>query len=57
MNNYKKYRFSIVLPVLNEGKNIKKLILLIKLYLKNYKYELIYVNNKSKKKKKKIIKK
>ena len=30
--------FSIVLPVLNEEKNIKKLIFLLKKYLKNFKY-------------------
>lgn len=57
MNNYKKYKFSIVLPVLNEGNNIKKLILLIKLYLKNYKYELIFVDDNSSDNTKKIIKK
>ena len=41
--------FSIVLPVLNEEKNIKKLISLIKKYLKNYKYELIFVDDHTKK--------
>jgi cellulose synthase/poly-beta-1,6-N-acetylglucosamine synthase-like glycosyltransferase len=47
--------FSIVLPVLNEEKNIKKLILLIKKYLKNCKYELIFVDDYSKDNTKKII--
>ena len=48
--------FSIVLPVLNEEKNIKKLILLIKKYLKNCKYELIFVDDYSNDNTKKIIK-
>jgi len=47
--------FSIVLPVLNEEKNIKKLILLIKKYLKNCKYELIFVDDYSNDNTKKII--
>ena len=47
--------FSIVLPVLNEEKNIKKLISLIKKYLKNYKYELIFVDDNSTDNTKKII--
>jgi dolichol-phosphate mannosyltransferase len=47
--------FSIVLPVLNEEKNIKKLISLIKKYLKNYKYELIFVDDHSDDHTKKII--
>jgi len=47
--------FSIILPVLNEEKNIKKLIFLIKKYLKNYKYEIIFVDDNSTDNTKKII--
>jgi|LakMenE18May11ns_1017448.scaffolds.fasta_scaffold9825773_2 dolichol-phosphate mannosyltransferase len=47
--------FSIILPVLNEEKNIEKLISLIKKYLKNYKYELIFVDDNSTDNTKKII--
>lgn len=52
---YPNRSFSIVLPVLNEEKNIKKLISLIKKYLKNYKYELIFVDDNSTDNTKKII--
>jgi dolichol-phosphate mannosyltransferase len=47
--------FSIILPVLNEEKNIEKLILLIKKYLKNFKYEIIFVDDDSIDDTKKII--
>jgi dolichol-phosphate mannosyltransferase len=47
--------FSIVLPVLNEEKNIKKLIFLLKKYLKNFKYEMIFVDDNSTDKTKNII--
>ena len=47
--------FSIVLPVLNEEKNIKKLIFLLKKYLKNFKYEIIFVDDNSTDKTKTII--
>lgn len=52
---YPNRSFSIVLPVLNEEKNIKKLISLIKKYLKNHKYELIFVDDNSTDNTKKII--
>jgi dolichol-phosphate mannosyltransferase len=39
--------FSIIIPVLNEEKNISKLIFLLKKYLKNYKYEIIFVDDNS----------
>ena len=42
-----KNSFTIVLPVLNEEKNINKLILLIKKYLLGYSYELIFVDDNS----------
>lgn len=38
------YKFSIVLPVLNEENNIKTLLYLIKKHLKNFKYEIIFVD-------------
>lgn len=47
--NYTKKNFSIILPVLNEEENIKKLIFLIKKNLKkyNYNYEIIFVDDNS----------
>jgi len=45
--NYNNKNFSIVLPVLNEEENIKKLIFLIKKNLKNYTYEIIFVDDNS----------
>lgn len=50
------YKFSIVLPVLNEENNIKILLFLIKKYLKNFKYEIIFVDDNSIDFTKKIIK-
>jgi dolichol-phosphate mannosyltransferase len=49
-------KFSIVLPVLNEENNIKKLLFLIKKHLKNFKYEIIFVDDNSIDSTKKIIK-
>jgi dolichol-phosphate mannosyltransferase len=54
---YLKFRFSIVIPVLNEQNNISKLIILIKKYLKNFKYEIIFVDDNSTDNTGKIIKK
>ena len=45
-NNYLR-AFSIIIPVLNEEKNVSKLIFLLKKYLKNYKYEIIFVYDNS----------
>ena len=59
MQKNKKYfnkAFSIILPVLNEEKNIKKLIFLLKKYLKNFKYEIIFVDDNSTDKTKTIVK-
>jgi len=53
---YHNYKFSIVLPVLNEENNIKKLLFLIKKHLKNFKYEIIFVDDNSIDSTKKIIK-
>jgi dolichol-phosphate mannosyltransferase len=50
------YKFSIVLPVLNEENNIKTLLFLIKKHLKNFKYEIIFVDDNSIDSSKKIIK-
>ena len=42
-----KISFSLILPVLNEEKNINKLIFLLKKYLSGYSYELIFVDDNS----------
>jgi dolichol-phosphate mannosyltransferase len=58
MQRNKKYfnkTFSIILPVLNEEKNIKKLIFTLKKYLKNFKYEIIFIDDNSTDSTKKII--
>ena len=51
-----KYRFAIVIPVLNEENNIKELIFLIKKNLKNFKYEIILIDDNSTDNTKVIIK-
>ena len=48
--------FSIVLPVLNEEKNIHKLIFLINKNLTGFRYEIIFVDDNSKDNTKKVIK-
>jgi dolichol-phosphate mannosyltransferase len=40
-------KFSIILPVLNEKKNIEKLIFLIRKYLKGYIFEIIFIDDNS----------
>jgi len=42
-----KKKFSVVIPVLNEEKNISKLINLIKINLTNIHYEIILVDDQS----------
>jgi len=54
--NYNKYKFSIIIPVLNEENNIKQLIFLIKKNLKKFKYEIIFVDDNSTDNSKLIIK-
>ena len=49
--------FSIIIPVLNEEKNISKLIFFVKKYLMNFKYEIIFVDDNSTDNTKIIIKK
>jgi dolichol-phosphate mannosyltransferase len=44
---YLKFKFTIVIPVLNEQNNIAQLIILIKKYLKNFIYEIIFVDDNS----------
>lgn len=39
--------FSIIIPVLNEEKNISKLIFFVKKYLRNFKYEIIFIDDNS----------
>ena len=51
-----KHRFTIVIPVLNEENNIKELIFLIKKNLKNFKYEIILIDDNSTDNTKVIIK-
>ena len=48
--------FSIILPVLNEEKNINKMIFLISKNLKGFKYEIIFVDDNSVDNTKKVIK-
>ena len=50
-------KFSIILPVLNEEKNIEKLIFLIRKYLKGYIFEIIFVDDNSLDKTRDIIEK
>ena len=43
----KNFYYSIIIPVLNEEKNIYKLTHKIKKYCKNYNYEVIFVDDNS----------
>jgi dolichol-phosphate mannosyltransferase len=51
-----KHRFTIVIPVLNEENNLKELIFLIKKNLKNFKYEIIFIDDNSTDNSKVVIK-
>ena len=50
-------RFSIIIPILNEEKNILPLVKLIKSNIKKVLYEVIFVDDNSKDKSKFILKK
>jgi len=56
ISNNLKNSFSIVLPVLNEEKNINKMVSLINKNLKGFKYEIIFVDDNSVDDTKKVIK-
>ena len=56
VRNYNKYKFSIIIPVLNEENNIEELIFLIKKNLKNFKYEIIFIDDNSTDNSKVVIK-
>ena len=51
-----KHQFTIVIPILNEENNIKELIFLIKKNLKNFKYEIIFIDDNSTDNSKVVIK-
>jgi dolichol-phosphate mannosyltransferase len=53
---YFNFKFTIVIPVLNEQNNVAELIILIKKYLKNFIYEIIFVDDNSNDNTAKIIK-
>ena len=52
-----KFYFSIIIPILNEEKNIKELTYQIRRYSHKFKYEIIFVDDNSKDKSKKILSK
>lgn len=47
MQKLRKKKFSILVPVLNEEKNIEKLICLIRKYLKGHIFEIIFIDDNS----------
>jgi dolichol-phosphate mannosyltransferase len=57
MQKLRTNKFSIILPVLNEEKNIEKLIFLICKYLKGYIFEIIFIDDNSSDKTRKVIQK
>ena len=57
MQKLRTNKFSIILPVLNEEKNIKKLIFLISKYLKGYIFEIIFIDDNSSDKTREVIQK
>ena len=52
-----KRKLSIVIPILNEEKNISPLTKKIKKYLKSYDFEIIFVDDNSNDQSKEILKK
>ena len=54
--SYNKQRLTIIIPVLNEENNIKKLIFLIKKNLRKFNYEIIFIDDNSTDNSKVIIK-
>ena len=52
-----KFYFSIIIPILNEEKNIKELTYQIRRYSYKFKYEIIFVDDNSKDKSKKTLSK
>ena len=56
VRNYNKYKFTIIIPVLNEENNIEELIFLIKKNLKSFKYEIIFIDDNSTDNSKVVIK-
>ena len=57
MQKLRTNKFSIILPVLNEEKNIEKLIFLISKYLKGYIFEIIFIDDNSSDKTREVIQK
>ena len=57
MQKLRTNKFSIILPVLNEEKNIEKLIFLISKYLKGYIFEVIFIDDNSSDKTREVIQK
>ena len=52
-----KFYFSIIIPILNEEKNIEELTYQIRRYCHKFKYEIIFVDDNSQDKSKKILSK
>ena len=52
-----KFYFSIIIPILNEEKNIKELTYQIRRHIHKFKYEIIFVDDNSKDKSKKTLSK
>ena len=57
MQKLRTNKFTIILPVLNEEKNIEKLIFLISKYLKGYIFEIIFIDDNSSDKTREVIQK
>lgn len=57
MQKLRTNKFSIILPVLNEEKNIEKLIFLISKYLKGYIFEIIFIDDNSSDKTREVMQK